>query len=322
MFDQHEMRVADNRHGVRPGGPAFLREAKRPARGGAEKKERKVMKRTQGIALCVVGACMLIAVGATAAGAALPELGRCVAVEGKVVGTKTIYNGNYKGKGCGPESPTKTGKYEFLPGPGAEPTFEGAGAGETVTLETVGGRKVFCGLGETKGEYTGAKTEKLTLVLNFCEDTTLKQSCQSLDPEEKEVQPIEGTIKSLPLKGELGFISGAGGNRPAIGWDIKPEVGSTVAIFECGPFLTGTQVTLDGSYIEQIKPTSKMTEEFHDKYKQVKGHQQPEQFEGGEKDTLTIKYSKGLETPITEQVGYKGVEEVTTEEELEYKTKP
>jgi hypothetical protein len=271
------------------------------------------MRRTQGTVLCVIGAFVLIALGATAASAALPELGRCVAVEAKT--------GKYRSRSCGPESPTNTGKYGWLPGPGAVPTFEGAG-GEPATLETVGGRKIFCGIGETKGEYTGEKTEKLTLILNFCEDKTLKQPCQSLLPEEKEIQPIEGTIKSLPLKGELGFVAGAGGPRPQVGWDIKPEVGNVIATFECGPFLGGTQVLLEGSYITQIKPTNKMTEEYKFKYKETKGHQEPESFEGGEKDTLSLTYSKPLETPVTEQTAYKGIEELVAEEELEYKTKP
>lgn len=271
------------------------------------------MQRTRRIALCALAACGLIAVGAASASAALPELGRCVAVEGKT--------GKFKGKSCGPESPTSTGKYEFIPGAGAAPAFEGAGA-ESITLETVGGRKIFCPNAETKGEYTGAKTEKLLFIAEGCEDSVLHETCQSLASEEKEPKPIPGRIKSQPLKGELGFISGKGGNRPLIGWDIKPETGSIVAAFECGPTATGTQVQLEGSYIGQIKPTSKMVEEFHYKYKETKGKQQPEAFEGGEKDTLTAKFTKGLLETTTEQIGYKSSEEVITEEAYEYKTKP
>jgi hypothetical protein len=284
------------------------------------------MRRLRRSGLCLVAMLALGAIGAGTASAAeyeltgLPELGRCVKVEGTKQGSKTVYSGLYKGKNCGRQSPTKTGKYEFHPGPGPLRAFEGGG-GESLTLQTVSGRTIFCGNAETKGEYTGGKSETLIFVAEGCADSVLHESCQSLASEEKEPKPIPGRIKSLPLKGELGFISGKGGKRPLIGWDIKPEAGTIVASFECGPFLTGTQVMLEGSYIPQIKPTSKMVEEFHFKYKQSKGKQSPEKLEGGEKDTLTAKFAKGLEAPTTEAIGFGMTEEVITEEELMYKTK-
>lgn len=281
------------------------------------------MKGMRRFTLGAIGVCALCAaIGAASASAALPEIGRCVAVEGTKEGKKTVHNGAFNQRTCRVESATHTGKYEFLPGPGPVPTFEGAGAGESVTLETPAGHTIFCGVAETKGEYTGAKTEKLFVLAAGCEDTSIKMPCQSLLPEEKEVKPIEGVIKTLPLKGELGFISGGGTGKPTVGWDTSPEVGSIVATFECGTTLgLGEKVTLEGSYIPRVKSRlQKMFEEFHFQYTAVGGKQVPEQLEGGAKDTLTAKFQNGLES-VTEAIGYSAKEEVFTEEPIEYRVK-
>lgn len=282
-----------------------------------------MMKGMRRFALCAIGVCaMCAAMGVASAGAALPEIGRCVAVEATKEGKKTVHSGGFTHKNCSAESPTHTGKYEFLPGPGAEPTFEGSGSGESVTLTTPAGHTILCGVAETKGEYTGAKTSKLFLLAEACEDTNIKKPCQSFVPEEKEVKPIEGVIKTLPLKGELGYISGGGTSKPTVGWDYSPEVGSIVATFECGTTLgLGEKVTLEGSYIPRVKnPLQKMAEEFHFLYSAVGGKQVPEQLEGGAKDTLTAKFVTGLES-TTEEIGYSAKEEVETEEPYEYRVK-
>jgi len=282
-----------------------------------------VMKGMRRFALCAIGVCaMCAAMGVASAGAALPEIGRCVAVEGTKVGKKTAYTGAFTHNNCRAESPTHTGKYEFAPGPGPIPTFEGAGAGESVTLQTPAGHTIFCGVAETKGSYTGAKTEKLTLLAANCEDKNSKKPCQSFLPEEKEVKPIEGVIASLPLKGELGFISGGGTSKPTVGWDISPETGPIVATVECGTTLgLGEKVTLEGSYIPRVRSSlQKMHEEFHFQYTAVNGKQVPEQLEGGAKDTLTAKFLNGVES-TTEEIGYSAREEVYNEEPYEYRVK-
>ena len=271
--------------------------------------------------LCAgLGACALVGAVAPAASATLPELGRCVPVEGVKEGKKTVYHGNYSNKGCTREKPG-AGRYEWSAGPGAEKTFSGAGSAEAATLETADGRQVACGVGRSEGEYTSASTETLTFTLNNCEETAMHVPCQSFNPEEKEVKPIEGTIKTLPLEGELGFI--ANGAKPTVGWAIKPEIGSYLVELECGTTTgLGTQVLLEGSFITRLRrPLDKMAEEFHQRYAAIDGKQTPEQLEGGTTDTLTASFVTGLEK-TSESIGYIANEELYVEEPIEIKAKP
>jgi hypothetical protein len=271
--------------------------------------------------LCAgLGACALVGTVTPTASAALPELGRCVPVEGVKEGKKTVYHGNYGNKGCTREKPG-AGKYEWSAGPGAETTFSGAGSAEAATLETVAGRQVACGVGRSEGEYTGSKTEKLTFTLNNCEEAALHVPCQSIYPEEKEVKPIEGTIKTGALEGELGFITA--GEKPKVGWAIKPSIGSEIALFECGSTLgLGTKVVLEGAFITSLKrPVDKMAEEFHQKYAAIDGVQTPERLEGGAAEALTATFLTGLEE-TSEEIGYIANEELYSEEPLEIKAKP
>jgi hypothetical protein len=284
------------------------------------------MGRMRTMVLALAGACLMAVFASAAASAAeyelhaYPEVGRCVAVEGG--------KGGYTEKNCREASPGNTGgSYEFVPGAGPKPKFSGEGFPEEPgTFTTTGGRKIHCAVAKSSGEYTGPKTEKLTFTYFECEDSSTKASCQSLLPEGKEVKPIPGWIKTLPLKGELGFISGGGGERPHVGWDIKPEAGSTFATFNCGGeaplYLTGgTNVTLEGSVISRILPLAKMVPAFHQKFLMKKAKQFPEKLEGQEKDTLTANFMTGIQS-ITEPIIYTAKEQVGNEEKMEIKGKP
>jgi hypothetical protein len=284
------------------------------------------MGRMRMMGLAIAGACLVAVFASAVASAAeyelhaYPEVGRCVAVEGG--------KGGYTEKNCREASPGNTGgSYEFVPGPGPKPQFSGEGFSEEHgTFTTSTGRKITCQVAFTEGEYTGPKTEKVTFTYDECEDSGTKASCQSLLPEGKEVKPIPGVIKTVPLKGELGFISGGGGERPHVGWDIKPEIGSTFATFNCGGeaplYLTGgTNVTLEGSLISRILPLNKMVPRFHQKFLMKKAKQFPEKLEGQEKDTLTGNFMTGIQTE-TEPIIYTAKETVGNLEKMEIKGKP
>src|SRR5436190_13904944 len=91
------------------------------------------MRRTRIVGCGVALACVLGAIGASSAAAALPEWGRCVKVSG---------TGEFTRENCIPVSKTHTGNYEWAPGPGANP-------GVNIrlfspTLETVTGNKIKC----------------------------------------------------------------------------------------------------------------------------------------------------------------------------------
>jgi hypothetical protein len=284
------------------------------------------MGRMRMTGLAIVGACLIALMAAAGASAAeyelhaYPEVGRCVAVEGGL--------GGYTEKNCREASPGNTGgTFEFVPGPGPKPQFSGEGfPEENATFTTTNGRVIHCAVGRTEGEYTGPKTEKLTFTWNECVDSVTGGTCQSLLPEGHEVKPIPGTIKSEPLKGELGFTRGGGTETPHVGWDIKPEAGTTFATFNCGGeaplYLTGgTNVTLEGSLVSIVVPIDKMVEAFHQKFGVHKFKQYPEKLEGQPKDTLTATFMTGIGS-VTEAITYKAKEKVGNKERMEIKAKP
>lgn len=234
------------------------------------------------------------------AGPALPALGRCVRVARKT--------GEYQGAHCVTER-HGTGNYDWLPGPGAAKSFTGqTGA---VTLETTSAKKVVCSAGTATGEYTGAKSETLTLRLSGCERTSTHASCQS-------VGGASGEIATNPLEGALGFVRS--GKRPIVGLDVKRE--PALAAFECASNGAGGKelIALEGSAIGTEKKIDAMTPQFTDTFVQKAGRQSPEQFEGGLKDTLTsTTVGSGS---AGEQTGLAATLSVTGEEPLEIKAKP
>ncbi|HWX74998.1 MAG TPA: hypothetical protein VNZ05_06815, partial [Solirubrobacteraceae bacterium] len=219
----------------------------------------------------------------------LPELGRCVAV--------ARHTGEFKNRRCVIEAGGR-GRYNWLPGPGEADAFSGHfGA---VTLQTVHGAKVTCSAGSSSGEYTGPKSERLSIQLSGCERSS--QPCQSAGAAARE-------IVSGALQGELGLVSG--GSKPQVGVDVKSA--AALASFECagsGP------VSLEGSVIAPFAragEVDKMTSRFTLKYKAASGHQSPEAFEGGVKDTLLL---------AGEQAGLTATESIADQEPLEIKAKP
>jgi hypothetical protein len=233
-------------------------------------------------------------------GPALPALGRCVkAVKG---------TGEYEGGRCLTDAHGK-GNFNWLAGPGARARFTGRlGA---VTLETTGAKKVVCASGTSVGEYTGGKTQTVTLTLAGCERPTSHSACQSIGA-------ASGQILTNALEGELAFISG--GAKPLVGLDLKRE--PALATFECASAAPGGReaLQLEGSVIGSVVKTDAMTTQFTQTYAQSAGRQRYEQFEGALRDTLTTTAIAGLES-ASEQTGLGTSALVTNEEPLEIKAK-
>ncbi len=254
------------------------------------------MKRIGAVGSCLLVVCVLGAVVASAAQAELPELGRCVAVEGVQEGKKTVYSGAYGSASCVHARPAHNGKYEWEPGPGAKSKF--FGVAEEPVLETVGGEKVSCAVAVFKGEYTGPKTEKETVQFEICEDAA-KRPCQTTPAK-------EGVItEGVALEGHLAYIDSA---KKTVGWDLEHEGGSgAMFTYYCGK-LPETIHTIEGSVIGQVKhgffgnDLNKMSFKATIAYKATRGKQLPEAFEGQPSDTLTTT-TVGLETRANEQTG-------------------
>jgi hypothetical protein len=244
------------------------------------------------IGLCLVGSLAIAAMATTTASAAEyelegpPEFGRCVLAPPKT--------GTYAGSHCIAlaTNPGK-GKYNWLPGPGANPKF--SVSVNTAVLSSTGAAKatITCPSGEAEGEYTGAKTVKLkTLVFRNCQKagakTVFESFCQNIGA-------FRGQITANELAGELGYILHVE-KKTKVGLDLKAATGKAIASFECGGALEqgemgtglGTLYELEGSVIGRIKLLNRMTTENFVTYTVAGGAQVPEKFEGGVKDTLIL----------------------------------
>jgi hypothetical protein len=270
------------------------------------------MKLVRLVGLCLVVAFTINAVAAAAASAEVPEFGRCLKVEGVKVGKKTVYNGGYSNPPCTIPNGEKKGRYEWSAGGGAKKKFTGE-FGATILAPVTKGT-IECAGGSSEGEYTGAKTETVTLTLESCEALPAHQSCQN-------VGSAVGEVKTMSLNGELGFINKTA-IPPAVGLDLKAATGEIAAAFECGGggHGTGTQVVLEGSVIGQIRPVNKMSPAFTVTYRTKAGKQFPEQFEGGVKDTLKTESIVGIEK-TTEESRLTTLNTNTNEESMEVKGK-
>jgi hypothetical protein len=244
------------------------------------------MRQIRLLGACVAAVAAVSMLATAAASAALPELGRC-----EKVGT----GGAYKYKNCIIPSSEGKGAFEWSPGPGAKPKFT-AETG-TVFLETVGHAKVTCTFGTVSGEWTGPKTANVNLSFSACQNSA-KKTCQTSPTTGASIQTEQ------PLTGELGFIHG--GEKPTVGLDLKATAPATTLLtFTCGgpPEAALPETwTVEGSVIGPVKGNGMILNRklF---YKATGGKQNPEQFEGGPKDTLLTNRITGLEPPKSEQAG-------------------
>jgi hypothetical protein len=248
------------------------------------------MRNVKSVGACFLAACAVSAIAVSSASAALPELGRCVAVEKVVEGKKSSYHGAYMNKICTKPSAMKKGKYEWVEGPGAADTF--TAEVEEPLFETVGGEQVECERGFLEGgEYTGAKTEKFSSVQLVGCLTAIDTLCQTNPHEAGKIEDPKS------VEGELGTISGEKGTA---GWALK----SLLFAFTCGEFPEVEDIqTLEGSVIGAVRHGSasdlnRMGAETEIVYKQKEGTQSPEAFEGGEKETLTTTRITGVSKAV------------------------
>jgi hypothetical protein len=254
------------------------------------------MKRMRMVGLAALAVLALSAVESAAASAAPPEFGRCVKAVGRT--------GQYTGPACLALAAGGKGLYNWFPAPGPSPKFSGTGEG--TALETEGNkRRIECGGSTFNGEYTGPKTEKVTVDLIGCTETKSKLPCESNPANEGEIETPQ------PLEGELGFIKT--GTSPVVGLDLKHE--PVLVAFECAKLgeLSKLHGTIEGSVIAPIKRINIMVSEFTMAYKSTAGKQAVQSFEGKPKDTLTTKFLVET-TPVTEVTALKGL---VTEENVE-----
>jgi len=223
----------------------------------------------------------------------LPDFGHCVKAKSSLEGRKTIYHGLYGNSACTIQNTEATGRFEWVAGAGASKGF--SGALKPVKLETVGHQLVSCSGGSDAGEYTGAKTESLTLTLTGC--STPSGSCHS--------GATAGEIRTGALTGSLEFIKENEGTvKPVVGVDIAPASGTQLAAFECG----ASAETLTGAVIAPIAAVDKSATALNISAKASAGKQLPEAFEVGPRHTLSLGGEQAGLTTTATQTGEEAIE--------------
>ncbi len=283
------------------------------------------MTRLRMIGLCLVAAMAVSAVAVATASAEAPEFGRCVK-KAKAEGS------GYSDAGC-TTAVSSGAKYEWLSGPGAKSHFNSVsrfvltnkdktclkwkqlleegkteeaaallaehgwtaaqceetlamhgGRGEDqepVTLETVSGSTIECEELSANGEYSGAKTVSHLVVTFIGCNTVGNIPCQS--PGAK-----TGEIVTSSLEGALGIIKKESVPvNNSVGIALFAESGN-IAEIECSII----KITVTGSVIHQVT-ANKMLSKENEKFKQKKGFQIPENFDGEPQGTCSNPPSTG-----------------------------
>jgi hypothetical protein len=189
------------------------------------------MKRMRIMGLCLVAVFSLALVAVSSASATEPAFFECKAV-GAGKGTFS--------KGC--KVAKKGGGFEPTEGVGKGKIFKGKGGSATLHTPAVKG-EITCTSFKDEGKITSPKNiNKIISTFSGC--STLGKKCKSAGQK-------AGTIKTMPLKGEIGYISAA---NHEVGVDLTAE-GADLADFEC----EGITVKVNGSVIGHYTPVNKFS---------------------------------------------------------------
>ncbi|MGO9319930.1 MAG: IPT/TIG domain-containing protein [Solirubrobacteraceae bacterium] len=228
------------------------------------------------------------------------EFGKCVNVgAGK---------GKYRSATC--TESLAGGKFEWTPGvvkagfaiaDGTE-TVEKVVKPRVIVFDTVGKSTMVCRNVSGAGAYAGSDgVADVVMRLTDCELAGTK--CASPGA-------ATGEIVSTSLEGALGWREKEGNN---VGLEIAGTgEGETFVEASCG----SASVKVRGSVIAEVGSVDKTAAAFGLKFKESKGRQKPEQFEGEADDVLEMSISGGA----FEQVGLSGDMTLANEEALEINT--
>jgi hypothetical protein len=226
--------------------------------------------------------------------AKLPQIGRCRPA-------LTKETGNFEEAKCMGIA-EGTGNYEFFEGPGSKRKFKTKGG--TTTLQGSTGAGVKCSGSTGTGEYTGAKSLTVSLILTGCKSAATKEPCQSSSA-------ASGEIKTSPLAGVLGFIQDqATEAEPLVSVGVDLSHGPSLLQAQCAGI--SEELVVTGSVIGAIGKIDRMSLGNTLKFASGSGKQVPEAFEEGSKDTLTATLGSG---PV--QTGLTTAQAITNEEPLE-----
>jgi hypothetical protein len=217
------------------------------------------MKRMRIMGLCLVAVFSLALVAVSSASATEPAFFECKSV-GKGKGTFS--------KGC--KVMKAGGGFEPTEGIGKGKVFKGKGGSATLHTPAVKG-EITCSSFKDEGKITGVKNiSKIFSTFSGC--STLGKKCHSAGQK-------AGTIKTMALKGELGYINKA---NKEVGVDLTAE-GADLADFEC----EGITVKVNGSVIGHYTPVNSFSKTSVNTFVvNGEGFQDVKNLEGGPTDVL------------------------------------
>jgi len=237
-----------------------------------------------GVISAVIASAMLAVGGASAVEyniKGMPELGRCVRVK--------KLTGEFRDSKCVKPKPGKTGKYNWLPGPGPSKS-KFTVITSPVSFQSTGGKAATIKCGSLKGEGTWQTDKELVIsksTITACKNPAVvgeKTWCQSGE--------AAGVVEVGTINGEIGWVRQSKKvERKLIGLAIYPTIA-----FECENFNetlnkaitgTGTKREVVGAVIGITTPFDEGVPKFKTKVESVSGTQFPDHFENREKYTLT-----------------------------------
>ena len=231
------------------------------------------MKWTKAIAVCVVAAVTIGAVATALAENAMPVLnwGECVVSKAGDYGTGCKKEGGAQFKGH--EDQTITKNY-------AKKSKSGVVRIRVPALKTL----LECASSTDTGEVTPPNKEA-KIVIKFIKCKREGRPCTTAGAKKEE-------LVSKPLKGELGWISKV---NKEVGLDLQPEAGTVLLEADC----EGFNVKVEGSVIGRITPVDVFTHLFTITFVTKNEKQEPESFQGGPPDTLTVRVGTSGPFPAT-----------------------
>jgi hypothetical protein len=231
------------------------------------------MKPIRVLGVLLVALMATAVVASASAAAAEPALYECA----KAVKVGKKYTGGYNNKTCGEVNGAHEGKYELqewnlAAKKGKAKPFKGKGKGANLEIIGVGG--VACTSYTDAGKFTGPKTGgEVVAIFKGCE--LLHHQCES--PGES-----AGTIKTDPLKGEVGYIQG-GASKHEVGILLTPESGELLGEFHCAE----EEFRVYGGVIGLLTSTKNVfTKEATISFEDTAGVQKYKKLEGGPEEDL------------------------------------
>jgi hypothetical protein len=230
-----------------------------------------------GVVASLACAIMLLAATAASATPGSLEFGKCTATAG----------GKFKNSGCTKLAKTaEEQKFEWAPlAAGVAVTSLKAAETGLAVLEAANGTEVSCtAQSSSVGEFGPASKEMRNIVLVFTGCKTLGCSAHSKGAKEEEI--VFNPLRAVP--GIVTLNEKGKEEKDIVGLDFKPQSGTTVAEFECGP----APITVRGGVITTY-PANKMLNKVTIGFHEEKSKQQFEEFVGGASEFLEESFGGG-----------------------------